>query len=44
MSGSRVAFANIDTGITGSVRFGDCSVASIEGVGTVLFHCKNGEH
>lgn len=44
MSGSRAAFANIDTGITGSVRFGDGSVASIEGVGTVLFHCKNGEH
>ena len=44
MSGSRAAFANLDTGVTGSVRFGDGSIARIEGTGTVLFHCKNGEH
>ena len=44
MSGSRAAFANLDSGITGSVRFGDGSVAQIEGTGTVLFSCKNGEH
>lgn len=44
MSGSRTAFADLDTGVIGSVRFGDGSVARIEGTGTVLFHCKNGEH
>jgi hypothetical protein len=44
MSGSRAAFADLDTGVTGAVRFGDGSVARIEGTGTVLFHCKNGEH
>ena len=44
MSGSHAAFADLDTGVTGAVRFGDGSVARIEGTGTVLFHCKNGEH
>lgn len=44
MSGSRAAFANLDSGITGSVPFGDGSVTQIEGTGTVLFSCKNGEH
>jgi transposase InsO family protein len=44
MSGSRAAFAHLDTGIHGSVRFGDGSTAQIEGSGTVLFTCKNGEH
>jgi len=44
MSGARSAFSNIDSGVTGSVRFGDGSVARIEGVGTVLFSCKTGEH
>ena len=44
MSGSRAAFANLDSGITGSVRFGDGSITQIEGTGTVLFSCKNGEH
>lgn len=44
MSGARAAFADLDTGVTGSVRFWDGSVARIEGSGTVLFSCKNGEH
>jgi hypothetical protein len=44
MSGSRAAFADLDTSVTGAVRFGDGSVARIEGTGTVLFHYKNGEH
>ena len=44
MSGSRAAFTDLDTAVTGSVRFGDGSVARIHGSGTVLFHCKNGEH
>jgi hypothetical protein len=44
MSGARMAFAELDTAVRGSVSFGDGSVASIEGCGTVLFNCKNGEH
>jgi transposase InsO family protein len=44
MSGSRAAFSDLDGGVTGSVRFGDGSVARIEGIGTVLLACKSGEH
>ena len=44
MSGSRIAFADLDTGVIGSVQFGDGSITWIKGIGTVLFSCKNGEH
>jgi hypothetical protein len=44
MTGSRAAFADLDTAVCGTVRFGDDSVGEIEGRGTVLFSCKNGEH
>ena len=44
MTGARSAFASLDTGVTGSVRFGDGSTACIEGRGTILLSCKNGEH
>ncbi|WVZ59800.1 LOW QUALITY PROTEIN: hypothetical protein U9M48_009898 [Paspalum notatum var. saurae] len=44
MTGVRSAFSELDTGIHGTVRFGDGSVAGIEGRGTILFKCKNGEH
>ena len=44
MSGSRSVFAERNSGITGTVRFGDGSVVNIEGKGTVLFACKSGEH
>lgn len=37
-------FSDLDTKVLGSVRFGDGSVAGIEGRGTVLFRCKNGDH
>lgn len=43
MSGSRAVFADLDTAVYGSVRFGDDSMARIEGRGTVTFVCKNGE-
>ncbi|WVZ58549.1 hypothetical protein U9M48_008815 [Paspalum notatum var. saurae] len=36
MTGSRAAFADLDTAVCGSVRFGDDSVAEIEGRRTVL--------
>ena len=44
MSGSRAVFAELDKGVTGTVKFGDGSVVNIEGKGTVLFACKTGEH
>lgn len=43
MSGSRAVFVKLDTAVLGTVRFGDDSVARIEGRGTVVFVCKNGE-
>ena len=44
MTGDRAAFAELDTEITGSVKFGDGSTVEICGQGTVLFICKSGEH
>jgi transposase InsO family protein len=44
MTGPRSAFAELDSGVRGSVRFGDSSTVGIEGRGMVLFMCKTGEH
>jgi hypothetical protein len=44
MSVCRVAFSSIDGGTMGTVRFVDGSVVKIDGIGTVLYECKNGEH
>jgi len=44
MTGFRDAFSDLDTGVVGTVRFGDGSVVRIKGRGTILFSCKNGEH
>jgi hypothetical protein len=44
MTGNRAAFTELDTNVTGSVKFGDNSAVSIEGRGTILFACKSGEH
>ncbi|CAA6674891.1 unnamed protein product [Spirodela intermedia] len=44
ISGSRTAFTELDTKVLGTVRFGDDSVARIEGRGAIVFLCKNGEH
>jgi hypothetical protein len=44
MTGERSAFAKLDTKVHGTMRFGDGSVARIEGHGTVLLKCKNSEH
>jgi hypothetical protein len=43
MYGCRVAFTKINMTVLGIVRFGDDSVALIEGRGTVVLMCKNGE-
>jgi hypothetical protein len=44
MTGVRSAFTELDSGITGSVKFGDGSRVEICGRGTILFRCLNGEH
>ena len=43
MSGDRTKFQNLDDSITGSVKFGDGSKVEIEGKGTIIFECRNGE-
>jgi hypothetical protein len=44
MTGARDAFTELDTGIWGTVRFGDGSVVCIEGCGAVVFSSKGREH
>ena len=44
MTGCREKFIELDTNITGSVKFGDGSTVEIWGKGSVLFECQNGEH
>jgi hypothetical protein len=34
----------LDTGVKGSVKFGDASAVKIKGVGSVIFKAKTGEH
>jgi transposase InsO family protein len=44
MMGCRSAFSDLDHNVHGTVKFVDGSVVRIEGMGMVLFNCKNGEH
>ncbi|KAD4178302.1 hypothetical protein E3N88_26893 [Mikania micrantha] len=44
MTGDKGLFSKLDTKIGGNVRFGDGSCVDIEGRGTILLECKNGEH
>jgi hypothetical protein len=44
MTGSKEIFAKLDTQIYGTVKFGDGSITNIEGQGTIILTCKNGEH
>jgi transposase InsO family protein len=44
MTGVREFFAELNTNICGTIRFGDRSVVEIEGIGTVMFIYKTGEH
>jgi len=44
MTGNRAAFSELDTGVVGTVKFGDNSGVDIQGRGTVVFQCKSGEH
>ena len=43
MTGDRQAFASLDETVHGTVKFGDGSVVSIRGRGTVIFLCNNGD-
>ena len=44
MTGARETFAELDTNVHGIVHFGDGSVVEIEGRGSIVFICRNGEH
>jgi hypothetical protein len=44
MTGCKSAFSNLNHNVHKTFRFGDGSVVQIEGLGMVLFNCKNGEH
>ncbi|XP_071685359.1 uncharacterized protein [Lolium perenne] len=44
MTGDATAFAELDTKITGKVKFGDDSLVDIQGRGTVLFAVAGGRH
>ena len=44
MTGVKGVFSELDTDIAGTVKFGDGSVVEIQGRGTIIFACRNGEH
>ena len=44
MTGCMEKFAELDTTVMGSVKFGDGSAVEIQGRGSVLVECLTGEH
>ena len=44
MTGSKVAFSELDDDVISMVKFGDSSRVAIRGCGTIIFRCQNGEH
>ena len=44
MTGSKESFSELDGDVTGTVKFGDSSRVAIQGRGTIIFRCQNGEH
>jgi hypothetical protein len=44
MTGVREIFAKLNSNVHGTIKFGDGSMVEIEGIGTILFVCKNAEH
>ncbi|XP_066316301.1 uncharacterized protein [Miscanthus floridulus] len=44
MTGRREFFFELDSGVRGSVKFGDASAVEIKGVGSAIFTAKTGEH
>jgi len=43
MTGRQEFFADLNTGVRGTVRFGDASKVEIKGVGSIVFQAKTGE-
>lgn len=43
MTGDKSKFKELDAAVTGRVKFGDGSTVQIEGKGSIIFKCKNGE-
>lgn len=43
MTGDKEKFEELNENITGTVKFGDGSTVKIEGKGSIIFRCKNGE-
>ncbi|XP_066323991.1 uncharacterized protein [Miscanthus floridulus] len=44
MMGSKAAFSELDDDVIGTVKFGDGSRVAIQGRGSIIFRCQNGEH
>ncbi|XP_066341374.1 uncharacterized protein [Miscanthus floridulus] len=44
MMGSKEAFSELDSNVTGMLMFGDSSRVVIRGRGTIIFRCQNDEH
>jgi hypothetical protein len=44
MTGRRELFSDLDTTVCGSVWFGDASKVEIQGVSSIVFQAKNGDH
>ena len=44
MTGTKASFSELDDDVTGTVKFGDGSRVAIQGRGTIIFRCQNGEH
>jgi hypothetical protein len=40
----REYFSDLDSGVSGSIKFGDASAMEIKGVGSVIFKAKTSEH
>ena len=37
-------FSDLDSGVRGSIKFGDASAVEIKGIGSIVFTAKIGEH
>ena len=43
MTGDRTKFKELEEKLIGNMKFGDGSIVSIQGKGSILFQCKNGD-
>ena len=44
MTASKESFSELNGDVTGTVKFGNGSRVAIQGRGTIIFRCQNGEH